>query len=674
MVTVNDNIPGVVANGSTGNGSPSITINGTANIQTLGDDSLGVGANESGIVTINNANIISSGTNGVGIGTRDNDGIINIASGQINAKLHAIQMFDGNNQQINLSNINLIAEDDVILIDGSTSANLQITNGMASAVTGQQLLNVNNTSDFTGIFSQSVLNGDVFVEGGSTSTLSLLSNTLLTGSMDGGSALIDPTSRWLMTADSTILNMENNGVIDFGNYSGTYKQLQINSNYTTNNGTINLNTSLGADNSSTDIVVVQGNTTGAGFVKVTNTDGIGAPTNEGIKIIDVNGASNATFQLIGDYVFEGDPAVVSGAYAYRLYKNGISTPTDGDWYLRSSLKDSPTPLYQPGVPIYEAYANVLQLFNLMDTLQQRVGNRSWWGSNKFSSLKTSNLIEGDGFWSKIDGMQGSFEPKFSIAPFDYRANLLKYTLGIDKRLFADSTGSLVGGLAGHYGKVFSDINSYFGKGKINANGYGPTATLTWYGNNGFYVDGQAHAIWYDSDLFSNTSNQTLKNNNDAQSYATSLEIGKRILFNTNWSFTPQTQFGYYQVDFNHFKDVFGADVSLNNAKSLIGRLGLSVDYQNRELNSLGIVDRSHLYGIANLYYDFLNQYAITVSETPFSSQNYPLWGGLGIGGSKNWNNDCFSVFGEASVNTSLSHVNNNNYIILGRLGVRIKWD
>ncbi len=310
----------------------------------------------------------------------------------------------------------------------------------------------------------------------------------------------------------------------------------------------------------------------------------------------------------------------------------------------------------------------------MDTLQQRVGNRSWWGSNKFSSLKTSNLIEGDGFWSKIDGMQGSFEPKFSIAPFDYRANLLKYTLGIDKRLFADSTGSLVGGLAGHYGKVFSDINSYFGKGKINANGYGPTATLTWYGNNGFYVDGQAHAIWYDSDLFSNTSNQTLKNNNDAQSYATSLEIGKRILFNTNWSFTPQTQFGYYQVDFNHFKDVFGADVSLNNAKNLIGRLGLSVDYQNRDLNSLGIVDRSHLYGIANLYYDFLNQYAITISETPFSSQNYPLWSGLGIGGSKNWNNDCFSVFGEASVNTSLSHVNNNNYIILGRLGVRIKWD
>lgn len=144
------------------------------------------------------------------------------------------------------------------MIDGSTSANLQITNGMASAVTGQQLLNVNNTSDFTGIFSQSVLNGDVFVEGGSTSTLSLLSNTLLSGSMDGGSALIDPTSRWLMTADSTILNMENNGVIDFGNYSGTYKQLQINSNYTTNNGTINLNTSLGADNSSTDIVVVQG--------------------------------------------------------------------------------------------------------------------------------------------------------------------------------------------------------------------------------------------------------------------------------------------------------------------------------------------------------------------------------------------------------------------------------
>ena len=55
--------------------------------------------------------------------------------------------------------------------------------------------------------------------------------------------------------------------------------------------------------------------------------------------------------------------MIAGAYGYRLYKGGASTPTDGDWYLRSSLLNDPTgpqaPLYQPGVPVYEAYGQTL---------------------------------------------------------------------------------------------------------------------------------------------------------------------------------------------------------------------------------------------------------------------------------------------------------------------------
>ncbi len=302
-------------------------------------------------------------------------------------------------------------------------------------------------------------------------------------------------------------------------------------------------------------------------------------------------------------------------------------------------------------------------------MQQRVGNRSW-----LSPQKTFNLIEGNGFWTRIEGMQASFEPKFSTVPFDYQASLLKYTLGIDKCLLSNSTGVLVAGLAGHYGKVFSDIYSYFGEGKINAKGYGPTGTLTWYGNNGFYTDAQTHFIWYDSDLFSKTAQRSLKNNNDANAYAASIELGKRVFLNNmHWSLTPQTQWGYYNAAFSQFKDVFGADISSNQANSLIGRLGLSADYQNASINAQGKLERSHLYSIVNLYYDFLNHYDITVSTLPFSNQNYPLWGGLGIGGSKNWNNDFFSVFGEASVNTSLSHFN-ANYSILAKVGIRIQWD
>ncbi|WP_162792628.1 autotransporter outer membrane beta-barrel domain-containing protein, partial [Ochrobactrum sp. 3-3] len=35
------------------------------------------------------------------------------------------------------------------------------------------------------------------------------------------------------------------------------------------------------------------------------------------------------------------------------------------------------------------------------------------------------------------------------------------------------------------------------------------ATTTWYGNNGFYVDGQAQVTWFDSDLNSDTANTGL---------------------------------------------------------------------------------------------------------------------------------------------------------------------
>src|SRR5690606_40333047 len=126
-------------------------------------------------------------------------------------------------------------------------------------------------------------------------------------------------------------------------------------------------------------------------VKIVNLNGSGAPTGEGIKIIDVGGASEGVFSLLGDYAVDGQPAFVAGAYAYLLQKNGVSTPDDGDWYLRSVLapKDpepeeptvpkpplnpeppappvtpggQPAPRYQAGVPLYEAYADALLSMN-----------------------------------------------------------------------------------------------------------------------------------------------------------------------------------------------------------------------------------------------------------------------------------------------------------------------
>ncbi|MGY2997274.1 outer membrane autotransporter protein [Mesorhizobium sp. URHB0026] len=109
------------------------------------------------------------------------------------------------------------------------------------------------------------------------------------------------------------------------------------------------------------MLVIAGDTSGTGMLQVVNLGGGGAQTVEGIKIVDVGGVSNGSFSLKGNYTFEGDQAVVGGAYAYRLYQGGTSTPADGGWYLRSALIDGGgpgTPLYQAGAPLYEAYAGV----------------------------------------------------------------------------------------------------------------------------------------------------------------------------------------------------------------------------------------------------------------------------------------------------------------------------
>lgn len=125
-------------------------------------------------------------------------------------------------------------------------------------------------------------------------------------------------------------------------------------------------------------------------MRVVNLGGTGAPTTDGIKIVDVGGASNGTFSLQGNYVFQGQQAVIADAYAYTLQKNGVTTPADGDWYLRSALINPPPsapagPLYQPGVPLYENYAQVLLGMNSLPTMQQRVGDRYWDGSNTTGS-------------------------------------------------------------------------------------------------------------------------------------------------------------------------------------------------------------------------------------------------------------------------------------------------
>ncbi|WP_163266230.1 autotransporter-associated beta strand repeat-containing protein [Chelativorans alearense] len=470
--------------------------------------------------------------------------------------------------------------------------------------------------------------------------------------------------------DQTVASLANAGTVMTSGGPGT--TLTVAGDYEGIGGTIVLNATLGEDGSATDRLVVTGDTSGSSDLRVANIGGGGAQTVDGIKVVDIGGASNGTFSLQGDFIFEGDQAVVAGAYAYRLFKGGVSTPSDGDWYLRSALTDEEpnAPLFQPGVPLYEAYAGSLQAFNKLGTLQQRVGNRFWVARD--AGAANEGTGDSNGIWARIEASHADFEPKTSTSGTDYDAATWRLHAGIDGLLHEGESGHLVAGASMHYGSVSSNVMSAHGNGNIDTTGYGFGGTLTWYDNTGFYLDGQAQVTWYDSDLYSTTAGQSLVNDNDGTGYALSIEAGRRIALDETWALTPQAQLTYSSVRFDDFTDSFDADVSLDRSWSLVGRLGLAVDRQTEWQDAEGRTSRSHLYGVANLYYDFADGSRVGVGGTPFTSKNDSLRGGIGLGWSVNWADDRYSLYGEALANTSLENFGDSN-IVSGTVGFRVRW-
>ncbi|MBB2973030.1 autotransporter outer membrane beta-barrel domain-containing protein [Mesorhizobium sp. RMAD-H1] len=530
--------------------------------------------------------------------------------------------------------------------------------------------------------------------------------------------------------DQSVASLTNAGMVDLGGDSpGT--TLSVNGDYIGRGGAIMLASQLGYDDSKTHRMHVTGSTSGTGTIAVRNVGGNGAITNEGIKVIDVDGASNATFTLLGDYTFQGDPAVVAGAYSYRLFKNGISTPTDGDWYLRTTLQGDPLqpgpgpgpgpqpgdptqpgpgpsfpgdpgnpgdptqpgpgpvvqPHYQPGVPIYEAYAQVLQQLNSMGTLRERVGNRYWRGA----ANPVLEERDGPGFadavpspdagtavdmaaamWGRIEGSHGRFEPKYSTSATRYDIDTFRMRSGLDGLLYENEAGSLIGGLTVHYGHAKADVSAVHGDGSITTDGYGLGGTLTWYGEEGFYLDAQGQATWYDSDLNSATAQRTLIDGNDGFGYALGLEAGRRFALTPAWALTPQAQISWSQVDFDGFDDPFGANVSPDRSDSLRGRLGLSADYGRAWRGDDGMLVRSSVYAIANLYHEFREGGRIEVSGVSFTSENERTWGGIGGGGTYSWADGKYALYGEVAVETSLEHFA-DSYKVNGNLGLKVTW-
>lgn len=411
--------------------------------------------------------------------------------------------------------------------------------------------------------------------------------------------------------------------------------LTIDGNYTGNGGTLQIDTALGSDSSPTDLLAITGDSilgTGATRVFVTNFGGAGAETiGDGIKIVDVAGTSAANAFVLGA------PAI-GGAYLYGLFQNGIVDPTDGDWYLRMTDTLAPT------VPIYENYPIVLLGLTDLPTLQQRVGDRYWPGASEVADSAMGDAGPRN-FWTRIEGAHGHVEGD-SSAGASYDSSRYLVQAGIDGLLTENGSGVLIGGINAQYGRVNAAIRSSLGNGTNSTDSYGGGATLTWYGSNGIYVDGQASVTRLSSKLAADTVGK-LVDDNQGLGYAFSIEAGRKVAVSGNLSVTPQAQLAYTSVDFDAFADPFGAKVSLDSGDSLKGRIGVALNYDAGSSAS-----GSHVYGIANLTYEFLDGTAVDVAGSKVAFEPDSFGVELGLGGTYRWAGGKYALYGEALASTS----------------------
>lgn len=564
-------------------------------------------------------------------------------------------------------------------------------------------------------------NGDLDFEIGKQSTL-IVDHTKYRGT---GAA---PTlySEADITRKAGTLTLTNNGLIDMGNKTGDgiTDKLIIKGNYHSDNGSIRLNSRLGDDGAPSDMVVIDGGTvsgTTTLFIDNLFDNTKSAITKyEGIKVVDaINGATTAEDSFVigtgwgrGYRRDDGVMAVAGSdtAYAYLL-KRGPAKKSGNrdvygddefvyDWYLRSPEDTSnpdggnngtgtggddtgggtlpAKPYYGPSVPLYEAYPQVLTSLNHLSTLQQRVGNR-FWADGTDNTVNAGNLadqastlIEHSGFWGRMEGSTGKVTPSRSLTDENYGLDLWRMQSGIDGALVENGNGILIGSLSGHFGRAEASVRSDEGHGKVEADGYGIGAAATWYGINGSYVDLQSQATWYETDFNSKNFSRSDKKNENGFGYALSAEAGHRLKLTETWDITPQIQLSYSSIDFDSFRDGLSTKVSLKDGDSLEGRAGLAFSRDKTWISDSGDRRRTHLYGIGNLYYEFLDGTKVNVSGTSFRNENEDFQAGLGLGGSYNWNNDNWSLYGETNIRGAFKNIS-DNYSFGGTVGLRIKF-
>ncbi|MCU1110797.1 autotransporter outer membrane beta-barrel domain-containing protein [Stenotrophomonas maltophilia] len=416
-----------------------------------------------------------------------------------------------------------------------------------------------------------------------TSTLSLDNNSYWKGATDAvGDLALANGSRWDVTGNSIVgsLSLVGSSVV-FDHADGQYKTLTVDGDFHADNGLLAMNTALGDDASPTDLLHVKGDTSGNAQIAVNNIGGSGAQTEDGIKLVQVDGVSAGEYALAG--------RAVGGAYEYFLYEGGHSNPNDGDWYLRSELSSvdpevdpcdgndctidppvKPVPVFRPEAGAYLAnQASAVAMFNM--DLHERVGE---------PNLAQRQRGDGDlgAAWARVISEQPRYSVNDQLVGHG-RQNVVQ--IGSDVTSWGKQDRGVFGVMAASgqaTSRVTSSLTGYGAEGRVDGRALGVYST--WIqdaeDDDGLYIDG-----WLQAAQFKNRvqGDALTPEHYRSRSLSASVEAGYALRLHQNESsalyLEPQVQAIWtdYRMDGDQHQEVNGTVVKAAEAGGLQTRVG-----------------------------------------------------------------------------------------------------
>lgn len=520
--------------------------------------------------------------------------------------------------------------------------------------------------------------GDLLADAGNTADVALTQGSLWTGlAQNATNVAIDASSAWNVTGDSNATGtVANAGFIQFLSRPAAYSTLTV-GEYTGGTGSrIGFNTYLGADNSPSNLLVIDGGqASGTTSVLVNNTGGSGAQTvADGIPLIKVTNGGTTTADA-----FTLGQRVAAGAYEYQLFRGGSTDPNE--WFLRSHLSGTssdPTtpegpeiPLYRPEVALYAPIPSIARQMGLstLGTLHERVGEEE----------NLRGLLEprayANGAWGRVFGQRVNNHWNGTVdAKGD--GDLTGFQTGFD--VLRRTTDS---GHRDHAGVYFaySDYDSpslrsftpgeqNLAVGRLRMNGKSIGTYWTHFGPTGWYVDAVLQGSWYDATA---TSLYGAGISTNATAYTASLEAGYPIRFGQGdgWLIEPQAQIIYQDLSVDRSRDQYSS-VDWSAGTAFNGRLGARLQYTERD--EAGTLWQP--YARVNFWHTFsgndstLFGQSSPVIETRFGDTALEVGGGLTARVSQN-----VSFYGQASHRWSLDDSRSQKTATAGTVGIRVNW-